>query len=63
MTIAVSPLQQFTVKFALPSSFRPLNGQPSEELDSTTDELLFLPLTELEEFFSATEELDFWESF
>jgi hypothetical protein len=27
-------------------------------LDSTTDELLFLPLTELEEFFSATEELE-----
>jgi hypothetical protein len=32
-------------------------------LDSTTDELLFLPLTELEEFFSDTEELDFLESF
>ena len=71
MTIAVSPLQQFTVKFALPSSFRPLNGQPSEELDSSSEELLFLPLTELElfcesspdftkleEFFSATEELE-----
>jgi hypothetical protein len=32
-------------------------------LDSTTLELLFLLLTELEEFFSATEELDFLESF
>jgi hypothetical protein len=32
-------------------------------LDSTTDELLFIPLTELEEFFSATDELDFLESF
>ena len=37
----MSPLQQFTVKFALPSSFRPLKGQPSDELDSSTEELLF----------------------
>ena len=48
--MAVSPSQQTPAKSRLPSSFRPLKEQPSEELNLSTDELLFLPLTELELF-------------